>query len=208
MRDNQSVSEMATEALTRQATARSERTGEPLEVALGNVLQTEAGRRLEELREGEHGEERADEWQAGPPRERAEERGREQAEERERERSREERRRKREEERVRDRRAAWESFIRQERQEIKLRKKGQLAELLRESLAGELSADLQRLAALDKRQASEGLVALTSNGKVHYKPVEELEESDMEARLASIRLRETWLKNQRDRWLEYGGSSG
>jgi hypothetical protein len=43
---------------------------------------------------------------------------------------------------------------------------------------------------------------------VHYKPVEELEEGDMEARLASIRLREMWLKDQQDRWLEYGGSTG
>jgi hypothetical protein len=200
MRENQSVSEMATEVLARQAAARAEQTGEPLEVALGNVLQTEAGRRLEKLREGDHDEERADEWQTGLPRERAEER--------ERERSRKERRQQREEERVRDRRAAWESFIREERREIKLRKKGQLAEMLRESLAGELSADLRRLASLDRRQAAEGLVALTSNGKVHYKPVEELEEKDMEARLAAIRLRETWLKNQRDRWLEYGGSQG
>jgi hypothetical protein len=200
MRENQSVSEMATEVLVRQATARAEQTGEPLEVALVNVLRTEAGRRLEELRDGEHGEERADEWQTGLPRERDEERGLE--------RSRKERRQQREEERVRDRRAAWESFIREERREIKLRKKGQLAELLRESLAGELSTDLRRLASLDRRQAAEGLVALTSNGKVHYKPVEELEERDMEARIASIRLRETWLKDQRDRWLEYGGSPG
>ena len=49
-------------------------------------------------------------------------------------------------------------------------------------------------------------MALSSNGKVYYKRLEELEEGDMEARLASIRLRESWLKDMRDRWLDYGGS--
>ena len=196
MRENQSVSDMATEVLARQAAVRAGRTGDSPEAALGAVLQTEAGRRLEQLREGEHRDERADQWQAGLPRERAEERGRE------------ERRRLREEESVRARQAEWESFMRQERRELELRKKGQLAELLGEAPAREPSAALRRLVSLDRRQAEAGLVALTSNGKVHYKPVEELEEGDMEARLASIRLRETWLKNQRDRWLEYGGSPG
>ena len=197
MREDNSVSKMATEVLMRQAVVRAGRTGESLEVALGTVLRTEAGSRLEKLREGEHRDERVDQWQTGLPRERAEERGRE--------RSREERRQLREEERVRARRAEWEAFIREERRELKLRKEGQLAELLGQRLAGESSADLRRLASLDRRQAEEGLVALTCNGKVHYKPVEKLEEGDMEARIASIRLRETWLKDQQDRWLEHGG---
>ena len=200
MMENQSVSQMAMEVLERQAILRAERTGEPFGVAVGHVLRTEAGRRLEELSEGEHGGEKAAQWQTGLPQERAEEREREQL--------RKERRQQREIERERARLAAWESFIREEKREIKLRKKGQLAALLRERLAGELSADLRQLASLDRRQAAEGLVALTSNGKVHYKPVEELEEGDMEGRLASIRLRETWLKDQQDRWLEYGGSTG
>jgi len=200
MRENQSVSEMATEVLARQAAVHAERTGDSPEAALGAVLRTEAGRRLEQLREGEHRDERADQWQAGLPLERTEERGRE--------RLREERRLLREKEGVRARQAEWESFMRQERRELELRKEGQLAGLLGEEPAGEPSAALRRLVSLDRRQAEAGLVALTSNGKVHYKPVEELEEGDMEARLASIRLRETWLKNQRDRWLEYGGSPG
>ena len=200
MRDNQSVSDMATEVLARQAAVRAGRTGDSPEAALGAVLQTEAGRRLEQLREGEHRDERADQWQADLPLERAEDRGRE--------RLREERRRLRAKEGERARQAEWESFMRQERRELELRKEGQLAELLGEALAGEPSAALRRLVSLDRRQAEAGLVALTSNGKVHYKPLKELEEGDMEARLASIRLRETWLKNQRDRWLEYGGSPG
>src|SRR5918995_1859264 len=196
MLNNQSVSEMATEILGRQAAARAERTGESSEVALGAVLRTEAGRRLGKLRDGEHRDERAARWQTSLPGERADER--------ERERAREERRRVREEELARARQAQWESFVRNERRELELRKDGQLAELLGEAFAGEPSEALRRLASEDQRQAEEGLVALTSNGKVYYKPVEDLVEEDMAARVAAIRLRETWLKERRDRWLDYG----
>src|SRR5918999_1396982 len=199
MQQNQSVSEMATEVVARQAGVRAKRTGESLEVALRAVLQTEAGRRLGRLRDGEHRDERADQWQPSLPRERAEERRLA--------RLREERSRLREEERSRARKAAWESFMRKERRELELRKEGQLAELLGEALAGESPAALGRLALEDQRQAEEGLVALTSNGKTYYKLVEELEEEDMAARIAAARLREAWLKERRDEWLDYGGGS-
>ena len=197
MRENQSVFEMATEALARQARARAEWTGEPLEEALEAVLETEAGRRLRELRDGEHRDERAAQWQLGLQRERAEERRRRGQQE-------EERRRLREEERGRARRAAWESFMRKEREELELRKDGQLAGLLGEALAGETPAALGRLAREDQRQAEEGLVALASNGNVYYKRVEELAEGDMAARIAADRLRTAWLKERRDSWLDYG----
>jgi hypothetical protein len=200
MQHNQSVSEMATEVLARQAAARARRTGESLEEALRAVLQTEAGRRLGQLRDGPHRDERAKQWQPSLPQERAEERR--QA------RLREERRRLREEERVRARKAAWQSFMRRERREIELRKDGQLAELLGEALAGETPAALRRLALEDQRQAQEGLVALTSNGKTYYKLVEELTEGDMGARIAAVRLREAWLKERRDRWLGRREGSG
>jgi hypothetical protein len=198
MQQDQSVSEMATEVLARQAGARAKHTGESLEEALRAVLQTEAGRRLGRLRNGNHHDERADEWQSNLPQERAEERRIGYLEER---------RRLREEERGRARKAAWESFMRKERLEIELRKEGQLAELLGEALAGEPPAALRRLAREDQRQAEEGLVALTSNGKTFYKLVEELTEGDMAARIAADRLREAWLKERRDGWLEYGGGS-
>jgi hypothetical protein len=94
-----------------------------------------------------------------------------------------------------------------ERWELELRKEGQLTELLGEALAGESSAALQRLAREDQRQAKEGLVALTSNGKTYYKLLEELTEADMGARIAADRLREAWLKERRDGWLDYGGGS-
>ena len=196
MQENQSVSEMATEVLARQAGVRAKRTGESLVEALKGVLETQAGRRLGQLRDGVHRDERADQWQPSLPRERAEERRRDQLEERS---------RLREEERSRARKAAWESFMRKERREVELRKDGQLAELLGEALAGEPSAALRRLAREDQRQAEEGLVALTSNGKTFYKLVEELTEGDMPARIAAARLREAWLKERRDRWLDYGG---
>ena len=152
-----------------------------MEVALRAVLQTEAGRRLGDLRDGEHRDERAAQWQPSLARERAEERRQGQLEER----RREERSRLREEERIRARKAAWESFMRKERRDLELRKEGQLAGLLGEALAGEPPAALQRLAREDQRQAEEGLVALTSNGKVYYKLVEELTEEDMGARIAA-----------------------
>src|ERR687890_249866 len=197
MQKNQSVSEMATEVLARQAGVRAKHTRESLEIALRAVLQTEAGRRLGQLRDGDHREERAEQWQPSVLRERAEERR--QA------RLREERRRLKEEERIRARKAAWESFMRKERREVELRKDGQLAELLGEALAGEPSAALRRLAREDQRQAEEGLVALTSNGKTYYKLLEELTEEDMSARIAADRLREAWLKERRDGGLDYGG---
>jgi hypothetical protein len=196
MQENQSVSEMATEVLARQAGVRAKRTGESLVEALKGVLETQAGRRLGQLRDGVHRDERADQWQPSLPRERAEERRRDQLEERS---------RLREEERSRARKAAWESFMRKERREVELRKDGQLAELLGEALAGEPPAALRRLAREDQRQAEEGLVALTSNGKTFYKLVEELTEGDMPARIAAARLREAWLKERRDGWLDYGG---
>ncbi len=95
--------------------------------------------------------------------------------------------------------------MRKERRELELRQDGQLAELLGEALVGEPPAALQRLAREDQRQAEEGLVALTSNGKVYYKLVEELTEGDMAARIAADRLQEAWLKDRRDGWLDYGG---
>jgi hypothetical protein len=196
MQKHQSVSEMATDVLARQAGARARRTGEPLEVALRAVLQTEAGRRLGQLRDGNHHDERADQWQSNLPRDRAEERRQAELQER---------RRLKEEERIRARQAEWESFMRKERRELELRKDGQLAALLEEVLAGESSAALRQLARQDQRQAEEGLVALTSNGKTYFKPVEELEEEDMAARIAAERLREAWLKERRDQWLGYGG---
>jgi hypothetical protein len=200
MQENQSVSEMATEVLARQAGARAKGTGESLVEALRAVLQTEAGQRLGQLRDGEHREERADQWQPNLPRERAEERRQAQLEER---------RRRSKEERSRARKAAWESFMRRERRELELRKEGQLGGLLGEALAGESPAALQRLALEDQRQAEEGQVALTSNGKTYYKLVEELTEGDMGARIAAARLREAWLKERRDGWLDYlGGPRG
>ena len=74
MRDDQTVAEMANEVLRRQAKARSDRGGEPIEEAMQAVLNTEAGRQLRELRDGPHGDEGVEEWQVGIALERARER--------------------------------------------------------------------------------------------------------------------------------------
>jgi hypothetical protein len=74
MRDDQTVAEMANEVLMRQAKARADRSGEPIEEAMQAVLNTEAGGQLRELRDGPHGDKGVEEWQVGIARERARER--------------------------------------------------------------------------------------------------------------------------------------
>ena len=74
MREDQSVAEMANEVLMRQAKARADRSGEPIEEAMEAVLDTEAGKQLRELRDGPHSEEGVEETQVDAARERARER--------------------------------------------------------------------------------------------------------------------------------------
>jgi hypothetical protein len=74
MHSEQIVADMADDVLARQAVVRARWSGESLGEALGAVLRTEAGRQLQELRDGIHGSERADEWQENLVRCRAEER--------------------------------------------------------------------------------------------------------------------------------------
>ncbi|MBA2344438.1 MAG: hypothetical protein H0V83_05100 [Rubrobacter sp.] len=183
--EKQKVADMATEVLSRQAKTRTEQTGETFTVAFEAVAETEAGRKLVELRDGPHRKERAARWQEDLALEREKER----------------KRARKEEERCRARLAAWERFMRTEAREIELRKTGQLAELLGEALPGEPAEALRRLASEDRRQAEEGLVALMSNGSIAYKRLVDLSESDMPARSAAIRLRTTWLKERHDGWL-------
>ena len=72
MHAEQVVADMVDEVLTRQAIVRARRRGESLEDALDAVVRTEAGRQLQELRDGPHGSERAVEWQENLVRSRAE----------------------------------------------------------------------------------------------------------------------------------------
>jgi hypothetical protein len=64
MRAEQTVKEMAQEVLSRQARSLAQRTGEPLVEALEAVLETPAGRQLEELRCSQHQDEEVRYWQA------------------------------------------------------------------------------------------------------------------------------------------------
>jgi hypothetical protein len=74
LQPEQTVAEMANEVLMRQAKARVDRNGEPIEAAMGAVVGTEAGKQLRELRDGPHGDEGVEEWQVGIAKERARER--------------------------------------------------------------------------------------------------------------------------------------
>ena len=74
MQRDQTVFEMVEEVLTRQARGLADQTGQPLERALEVIANTEAGRQLRKLADGEHGHEKARDWQASMLLERAEER--------------------------------------------------------------------------------------------------------------------------------------
>jgi hypothetical protein len=74
MRPEQTVDEMAEEVLGRQAKAMVYRTGQPFESALEAVSETEAGRQLRGLANGEHRQEKAQDWQVSVLWERAEDR--------------------------------------------------------------------------------------------------------------------------------------
>ena len=64
MRAEQTVNVMVQEVLWRQAMAQAKRTGEPFVEALEAVVETPAGRQLEELRCGVHQGEEMRYWQA------------------------------------------------------------------------------------------------------------------------------------------------
>ena len=64
MRAEQTVNEMAEEVLSRQARAQVQRTGQSHASARAAVIQTPAGRQLEELRCGQHQHEEVRYWQA------------------------------------------------------------------------------------------------------------------------------------------------
>jgi len=185
MHEEQRVAEMAAAVLARQAEARAERTGEPLQEALDAVLKTEAGRQLEALRDGAHRDEKAKQWQEDLAQKRAKER----------------KRARQEEQKRAQQDADWALFVQTELRELELRKDGQLVKLLGEPQPGESPAALRRLASEDQRQAEEGLVALMSGGKISYKRVDELSQADCPARIAANRARTTWLKERRDGWL-------
>jgi hypothetical protein len=74
VQQHQTVSEMAEEVLMRQAKALVQRSGHSLEDACQAVSDTEAGRQLRDLANGEHRHEKAKEWQGSVFWDRAEER--------------------------------------------------------------------------------------------------------------------------------------
>jgi hypothetical protein len=71
---DQTVLEIAQEVLAKQAKALVAQTGQPFQAALEAVCKTDAGRKLRELANGEHRNEKARDWQVGLALVRAEER--------------------------------------------------------------------------------------------------------------------------------------
>ena len=202
MQEDQTVSDMALEVLTRQASTHSKHTEEPPEDALKDVLHTEAGRQLRALSEGVYRDQSAQQWQEDLPRKRAKERKQTRQQERRQQ-------AQQQEERSKQRLAAWKQFMREEWRELELRKGGQLARMLGESLPGESAAEVLRLGSEDRRQAEEGLVALMSNGEVFYKCLEDLSEWDVPARIAANSSRKMWLKKRQEaRWFGVGEDCG
>ena len=63
MLPDQNVAEMAEEVLARQAKAMLVQTGQTFESALEAVASTQAGQQLRELAQGEHRQEKAQDWQ-------------------------------------------------------------------------------------------------------------------------------------------------
>ena len=74
MQQDQTVSQMAQEALMRQVRALTQRSGHSFEDARQAVVDTEAGRQLRDLAQGEHRHQKAKQWQASVFWERAEQR--------------------------------------------------------------------------------------------------------------------------------------
>src|SRR5215212_11488706 len=74
VQQDQSVQEMAEEVLMSQAMALAQRSGQSLEDARQAVSDTEAGRQLRDLAQGEHRHEKAKEWQGSVFWDRAEQR--------------------------------------------------------------------------------------------------------------------------------------
>ena len=74
MQQDQTVSQMAQEALMRQVRAQAQSSGRSLEDVRQAVVDTQAGRQLRDLARGEHRHQKAKQWQASLFWERAEER--------------------------------------------------------------------------------------------------------------------------------------
>jgi hypothetical protein len=74
VQQDQSVSQMAQQALMRQVRALAQSSGHSLEDARRAVVDTEAGRQLRDLAQGEHRHQKAKQWQASVFWERAEQR--------------------------------------------------------------------------------------------------------------------------------------
>jgi signal transduction histidine kinase len=102
----------------------------------------------------------------------------------------------------------WERFLRAERRELELRRKGLLARLLNAPLPNESPEELARLAEEDRLRAQAGLLELRMpSGEVLYKRLEELLPEDRAARANAERARIAWLKERHQERMKAQGRS-
>lgn len=187
MQENQRTDDIAYEARTGQAEARSRKNGESSEE--GQISAVEPGSGGQAKAPDEAPDQSEDQPQQNPEVQ---------------ERERQLRRAQQEERNRKQREEDWKAFMQAEREALELRRDGELSRALGDPLPGEPPEELRRLASEDQQQAEEGLVALMSGGRLHYKRLDELSQDDMPARVAAERLRTTWLKKRRDSWLARG----
>jgi hypothetical protein len=102
----------------------------------------------------------------------------------------------------------WERFLRAERRELELRRKGLLARLLNAPLPNESPEELAHLAEEDRLRAQAGLLELRmSSGEVLYKRLDELLPEDRAARANAERARIAWLKERHQERMKAQGRS-
>jgi hypothetical protein len=99
-------------------------------------------------------------------------------------------------------RQRWESrppYLRRETERDKLAKRaaGKMSRTLGQTLQGESSEELERIASEDQHKAQQGMVRLKSGARIYYKHIDDLTPEDHIARLEADRDMLTWLAGRR-----------
>lgn len=98
-----------------------------------------------------------------------------------------------------DDRESWEGYPRLERERLRERAAGKLAQDIGFALPGEDLQELNQLARDDEDRARRGLVELRRGESVWHKHIDELIREDRSARIEAERAWTTWLKSREER---------
>jgi hypothetical protein len=94
-------------------------------------------------------------------------------------------------------RMGWEGSEQMERRQLRERREGKLRRALGSPLPGESVEQLERVGALDRRRAEQGLVAVVGRGgTISYRHIDDLGPLDMRARIVAERVVVDWLKER------------